>query len=1383
MIRELRAVFVAALTFFATTAAVQVVAQADPNPPAPAPNFEIIVVPDTQYYSLSSHTEKFMAQGQFIADRQPAFALHVGDIVHRPRLEEQWVVADAAWDLVDAANVPYSVAFGNHDGILDRDTALYNQYFGTARYASYPWYGGHLGEGNENHYQLLTAGGIRFVVISIAWDRSPELNVLEWADSLLKQHPDRVGIVVSHELLRQDGTWAPGGEDIYDALKVNSNLRMMFAGHYTGDRFRSDTFEGNTVHTMMVDYQHTTGRGNGFLRLLDVNPNTGVVNATTYSPFLDEYMVTERAQYSFQVDFATAPTVEPDSAITAADITVSIPVTANDLAGHTRTLDTSSVALQDPASGALVQSVDLAGEGTFSVIENGVVLFDPEPQFAGNAKTIHYQVADSQGAVGTSTIDVEVVPDPPSLVPDSATTSADVTVSIDLLANDVPGIGRSLLPNSAVLVDPAGAERTAFETAEGSYSVTDGVLIFNPIAPFAGSTNTLTYRVRDDVDQIAESTVVFTVIPDQPKALPDSRSGEAGQVLTIDVVANDLPGIGRTLQKGSLQLLDEISGQFQSTLTIPDVGVFTTSDGSVIFDPETSFHGPTDAITYRITDDLGQPARAEVIASIVPDSPEANPDFEATSANQTVEAAVIQNDAPGVGRTLILDSVALIDPVSGNATSSFSVPDVGGFTIAAGTVTFDPETSFAGQTAVTYRWVDDLGQPASAILTIDVTPDPPEASPDSRSTPAATRLEIEVSDNDSAGIGRTLVPKSTRLQDPASGLFETSVTIEDEGVFSVTDGLVIFDPEPAFAGQATVMTYIVLDDLGQVASSTLSINVIPDPPKAEPDTAVANPDETISIDVMANDSAGIGRSLSRSATVLLDPDDGSPRIELDLADEGTYTMDNGILTFNPTSSFAGLGTPLTYRIADDLAQTTTASVQIAVLSVEPTAFPDAAFTDANVTVTVDVLANDLPGPGRSLVASSIRIQDPDDGVFKTSVSITNEGVYTRGSTGTITFNPTTSFAGEGTSVIYRVSDDLGLTATTTFSATVVAALPIAAPDFETTNATTPVTVGVLANDAAGVGRSLRADTVRLLDPTDGLFKSTVEVHGEGTYTAGPGEVTFSSQANFVGQTTPMVYRVADDLGQTATSSLLLEISAPPPIGPPELDVAVSSTTGGTVPFNFADEDIVSFTANDEQLIFNGSEFGINVDIDAFERLPDGSVLTSLKSGSYVQGNYYDDSDVIHVAPSGFATMYFDGSTVGLTTASEDIDAVSLLPSGGLLISTAGGSTTSAGSLDDSDILLFANGQLSLYLRGADFGLTTSYEDIAGISVAADGSLYIATPSTYVLSEGRGNGRRGDVIRLIPGPDGFDVADPVAWSGSDFGWSGETLDSLSVQHLN
>ena len=50
------------------------------------------------------------------------------------------------------------------------NTNLFNQYFGFSRYTGKSYYGGHFGANNDNHYELFTASGIDFLVISMEYD-------------------------------------------------------------------------------------------------------------------------------------------------------------------------------------------------------------------------------------------------------------------------------------------------------------------------------------------------------------------------------------------------------------------------------------------------------------------------------------------------------------------------------------------------------------------------------------------------------------------------------------------------------------------------------------------------------------------------------------------------------------------------------------------------------------------------------------------------------------------------------------------------------------------------------------------------------------------------------------------------------------------------------------------------------------------------------------------------------------------------------------------------------------------------------------------------------------------------------------------------------------
>ena len=56
--------------------------------------------------------------------------------------------------------VPYSMVPGNHDMVLNtHDSTLYNKYYSPERFAGQPWYGGHMGDTNDNNYCFFDAAG------------------------------------------------------------------------------------------------------------------------------------------------------------------------------------------------------------------------------------------------------------------------------------------------------------------------------------------------------------------------------------------------------------------------------------------------------------------------------------------------------------------------------------------------------------------------------------------------------------------------------------------------------------------------------------------------------------------------------------------------------------------------------------------------------------------------------------------------------------------------------------------------------------------------------------------------------------------------------------------------------------------------------------------------------------------------------------------------------------------------------------------------------------------------------------------------------------------------------------------------------------------------
>jgi hypothetical protein len=109
-------------------------------------------------------------------------------------------------------------------------------------------------------------------------------------------------------------------------------------------------------------------------------------------------------------------------------------------------------------------------------------------------------------------------------------------------------------------------------------------------------------------------------------------------------------------------------------------------------------------------------------------------------------------------------------------------------------------------------------------------------------------------------------------------------------------------------------------------------------------------------------------------------------------------------------------------------------------------------------------------------------------------------------------------------------------------------------------------------------------------------------------------------------------------------------------------------------------------------------------------------------------------------------LFFDGSDVGLTTSSEDIDALYETAAGLLLISTTGSPEVTGVSGEDEDILQFTPTSLGATTAGTwamffdasvvGFG-DSSYEDINGVGFLG-AELLFTTVGSYSAAGGSGD---------------------------------------------
>ncbi|MBD8000063.1 metallophosphoesterase [Oerskovia gallyi] len=273
-----------------------------PNHPEDTPrssyDFTLGWESDTQYYNDSYYDRQLDIHDYFLDQREATnlqYVFHTGDIVDNHTQPHQWANADAAYSMLDDAGLPYGVLAGNHDvGHKEIDYGPYSQLFGEARYAANPWYGGSY-QDNRGHYDLVTAGGIDFLMLYMGW--GPGDDEIAWMNEVLARYPEREAIINLHEYMLTTGGLGPVPQRIYDeVVATNPNVKMVFSGHYHDAFTRVDAFDDDgdgvtdrSVHQILFDYQGLPEGGQSFLRLLQFDNQGRTIHARTYSPYLDRY--------------------------------------------------------------------------------------------------------------------------------------------------------------------------------------------------------------------------------------------------------------------------------------------------------------------------------------------------------------------------------------------------------------------------------------------------------------------------------------------------------------------------------------------------------------------------------------------------------------------------------------------------------------------------------------------------------------------------------------------------------------------------------------------------------------------------------------------------------------------------------------------------------------------------------------------------------------------------------------------------------------------------------------------------------------------------------------------------------------------------------------
>ncbi len=295
-------------------------------------SFEFVVLPDTQTY-IEEYPEIYLHQMQWLANNKDrfSFAVHVGDITQNNNGRE-WDIAKKGFNIIQE-KVPYSFALGNHDmgsasgKFADtRNTSLANAYFSVKNFssliASFP-------EGKvDNLLSEFKIGDQKWMILSLEF--GPRNKTISWADEMIEKYPGHNFIVVTHAHVFEDNTlhdgedwWLPegygigedtgeeapnnGGQVWEKLIKKYDNISMVFSGHILKSgvgTLISEGENGNKVYQMLANYQKgvkgSENGGNGFLRIIKVDPENKKIEVKTYSPWLNEFENEPEHNFTFE---------------------------------------------------------------------------------------------------------------------------------------------------------------------------------------------------------------------------------------------------------------------------------------------------------------------------------------------------------------------------------------------------------------------------------------------------------------------------------------------------------------------------------------------------------------------------------------------------------------------------------------------------------------------------------------------------------------------------------------------------------------------------------------------------------------------------------------------------------------------------------------------------------------------------------------------------------------------------------------------------------------------------------------------------------------------------------------------------------------------------
>ncbi|MGJ8596651.1 Ig-like domain-containing protein, partial [Sulfitobacter sp.] len=695
-----------------------------------------------------------------------------------------------------------------------------------------------------------------------------------------------------------------------------------------------------------------------------------------------------------------------------------------------------------------------------------------------------------------------------------------------------------------------------------------------------------------------------------------------------------------------------------------------------------------------------------------------NPTFEDDDGSETITSTLLSGIE--VGHT-ITDGTNTFTATAGSQSVDVSSWDDTALTYFAGdnvngvfdlTVVVNYQDTGAGQT---------VSGSQSDTLTVTVLPvnDAPDAVDDQYILVSSATLVTTVPgvlDNDSDVENDILTVNTTPVSGPSHG----TLILNNDGSFTYVNS-----GDGATADQ---FTYSVSDGRGGVSEATVFITISPapiSPPDAVDDAVTTNEETPITIDVLDNDLPATGPIPIVQA--ITQPANGTASINADGTIE--YTPDDDF--------FSGVTDSFTYTLIDALGQTDTATVVVTVNNVQdaPTALPDSAATPEDVSVNINVLANDNDVDGDTLTIVS---------------ATSSQGSVTIEANGTLTFVPNSNYSGPAT-INYTINDGNGNSVSSTVAVTVTAQpdAPDSADETVTLDEDSIYTF-VPSDFAFTDGDS--GDTLQFID-FEAPSLGTLALNGT-PITAFPVRVTLTQLTNG-----GLTYQPATNGSGPTYATMDFLVS----------DGQLRDTSANTITFDVTpidDEIVLSGTSLPNQTMVDG-ETGVSITTaEAFTDV-DSTVANYAFAGAPVGLQVDASTGVITSIAAGVDHLASDASPYTVAVTATSADGTSVTTSFLIAVSNPAPVSTPGGDFeyDDGDVItpidvttLFSDpdmDDLTFTLESGDIPPDLSFDVNTGIlsgTISNTASALVTYTATFRATDEQGRSTTSSVSFTVNNPE-------------------------------